>query len=159
VLTVARWFHPLVCESVGWRESGCDLDISRQAGSKLIESLRNLSQLIGKTALCFSRAILWQSDLGERASGLRVAGRGRQPLILPVYWRHVGVNRHKVTMLQRVLGSKPTRLGQETNRSCVFQTHRAGNLHRRSKKTFTRRPRDTLRSHLSCIRCEWCSPN
>jgi hypothetical protein len=159
VLSSACSRHPLVCEGRGQRAASKGLGPIRQPGPELIQARRYLPQHIAILRLCLEHLVLLWRSSGTGSSSRRVARCERRWLITSARQRHVGVSRHKVTMLWRVVGSRPTGLGQEINRLCVFQTHRAGNLHRRSKKTFTRHPPDTLRSHLSCIiKCEWCSP-
>jgi hypothetical protein len=115
VLTFANRFHPLVCENLGRHAVGNGFGVFSHAESELIKSLKNLSQLFGKPELYIRNVVPLESGSAKRASGLRAAGRGRRPLIQLAYWRHVGVNRHKVTTLRRVLSKQavPTRLGDQ----------------------------------------------
>ena len=127
MLAFASWFHPLVCESLGRRAAGSGFGAVRQVEIELIKSLKNLSQLFGIAGLCFQYLVsLWDSAV-ERAGGLRAAGCGRRPLIALVHWRHVGVNRHKVTTLRRVLSetSRPDSARRPAGHACSRHTVQA----------------------------------
>jgi len=115
VLIFACRFHPLVCECLGWRDAGSGCGVVRQAESVLIESLKNLSQLFGKPELYLENLVPSRGGAAERASEPRAAGCSMWPLIPLAYRRHVGVNCHKVTTLQRVLSEQaaPTRPGDQ----------------------------------------------
>ena len=76
MLIFACRFHPLVCEYPGRREAGSGCGVVRLAESDLIESLKNLSQLFGKSELCLEYLVSSRGSAAERASGLRAAGCG-----------------------------------------------------------------------------------
>ncbi len=158
MLSLARLYRPLVCEGDGRAKADSEAWRVQLSGRELIHTIKIPLQFIVNARFIFGLAVFLLGRTSATLSQSRASAYDLRVSIRSGHRRHVGVNCHKVTTLPGVLNCSRSRPGQE-KRSCVFQTHHAGNLHRRRKKTFTRHPRDTLRSHLSCIRCEWCSPH
>jgi hypothetical protein len=142
---------PLVCESGVRRHCRRELGRGTSSMLNLDQTLRNLSQGIGKSGLCGLMMCCPRRRFDEPVRPWRGAVRDRRKGPQPAPSSQDAVNRHKVTMLDRLFGYRPSRFGQEAGIAMRVLDTSCAQFASRSEKTFTRKPHDTLRSHLSCI--------
>ena len=125
MLSFACSCHPLVCEDCDRKLANSGLRGIKQCDRILIQIIKKLRQLIEITKFILTNLFSLWSSPAPRPNGRRTDRPDGQVATRAAHQCHVGVIRHKVTTLRRLVDSRGRSAARRKGHACSGHTMRA----------------------------------